>query len=76
MVNYLKQKAKVTINRKPRTKYEISEALKRRKLNESSLSMSQLQPQAEEEKSGASKEKKNITPTLIEKYDIVMEKKD
>ena len=74
MVNYLKQKAKVTINRKPRTKYEISEALKKRKLNESSLSMSQLQPQAEEEKSGAKTDKKNITPTILEKYDIDMKK--
>ena len=41
MVSLLKQKAKITINRKPRTKYELSDILKQRKLNESIFANSQ-----------------------------------
>ena len=44
MVALLKQKAKITINRKDRTKYDVADVLKRRKLNQSSLAESQIQP--------------------------------
>lgn len=44
MISLLKQKAKITIDRKARTKYELADAIKRRKLNESSLADSMIQP--------------------------------
>ena len=37
------------MNRKPRAKFEISDAIKVRKLNETVLANSQLQPQGKEE---------------------------
>ena len=57
MVALLKQKAKVTIQRKDRTKYSIADVFKRRKLNESSLAQSQAQPQGS---SLAGKEDKGV----------------
>jgi len=72
MVALLKQKAKITIDRKPRTKYELADILKKRKLNESSLAESFVQPQADDEKKGEAKDPKKIKPHVVEKYDVNM----
>ena len=48
MVALLKQKAKITINRKERKKYEVADVFKKRKLNDEQLAQSQIQPQVQE----------------------------
>ena len=44
MTALLKQKAKITINRKERTKYDVADVFKKRKLNNDALADSQIQP--------------------------------
>ena len=44
MISLLKQKAKITIDRKARTKYELADRIKKRKLNESNLANRMIQP--------------------------------
>ena len=45
MVALLKQKAKITINRKERKKYDVADVFKKRKLDEEQIAQSQIQPQ-------------------------------
>ena len=52
MTALLKQKAKITVERKARTKFEVADVLKKRKLQESSLADSQAQPQTDAKKKG------------------------
>ena len=75
MVALLKQKAKITINRKERTKFEVADVFKRRKLNQSSLAESQVQPQGDAKKKSGSSAPKKVQPTIIEKYDEPMNTK-
>jgi len=75
MVALLKQKAKITINRKERTKYDVADVFKKRKLNESSLAESQIQPQGPGEQKKEGNQRPKITPTVIEKYDVNMSTK-
>jgi len=65
MVSLLKQKAKITIHRKERTKYDLADVFKKRKLNDGDLASSLLQPQGSEEEKINSKEKKKIVPQIL-----------
>lgn len=62
MVALLKQKAKITINRKERKTYDLADVFKKRKLNEEDLASSLLQPQATDEEKKGQKDKKKIKP--------------
>ena len=54
MVALLKQKAKITIQRKERTKYELADVFKKRKLEGETLADSQMQPQVSQTSSKSS----------------------
>ena len=72
MVSLLKQKSKITIQRKPRAKYELADAIKKRKLNVSSLEDNMSQSQASNNSKSTEKDPKRIQPQIIQKYDIDM----
>ena len=72
MVALLKQKAKIVIQRKDRTKYAVADVFKQRKLDESNLAQSQVQPQGSSLIEKDKKEAKKITPKVIEKLDADM----
>ena len=61
----LKQKSKIGVISKPRKKYEALDFLKRPRNQDTSLSLSQLQPQANQTRDSGSTQTKKITPTII-----------
>ena len=75
MVALLKQKSKVSIKHKDRKKYELADVFKQRKIQEENKNDAPNSQQANQNKGGMQKDKKNIKPHILEKYDVEMEKK-
>ena len=69
MVALLKQKSKIIINRKERTKYEVSGVFKKLKTEQSNASVRNAQPQKPVNEKGQGNTTKKITPVIVEKYD-------
>ena len=75
MVMLLKQKSKITLQRKPRVKYEIKPIFKRPKVDSSITAGAHAQLDATLGLSGPGKTSKKIEPQIIEKYDDPMQGK-
>ena len=75
MVALLKQKAKMGLVQRSRKQHEVAEVIKRIKGNDgSAIKMSKVENKKSETEKKETKTK-IIKPTILEKYDEVMEKK-
>ena len=75
MVDLLKQKSKIIIERKERKTFDEADVFgKKRKIN-NDIAQSQVQPQATSSTGNKDKDPKKIQPKIIEKFDVHMSTK-
>ena len=73
MVALLKRKSKITLEQKPRVKYEIKNIFKRPKLDDQINSQTRAQVDNVLGTSGTGKTSKKIEATIIEEYETPMD---